>query len=200
MARVNLSFTKKFTAALDSKMEAAMASLASHSACAGIRNNLDAATKARVNHHGSFTKNVPARRFITAATMDINDVNLASELRETIKEALGTPVKRQMVSETIKERDKYYSYERTVTRDVRGAAFGRSDTGEQRGPTRVLMKIAQKLAENEKKAIAERSYEHVDGYESDIVHNAPRTAKAKGFDWPLVDTGKMYSSIKGWVE
>lgn len=206
MARVNLSFTQKYTAALDSKMRAQLADFANRSACAGIRNNEAAAMKARVNHHGAFSTKVPARRFITAATMNVGDVNMAAELKQAIKEAVGRPTKRdpkQRVAwaETnvgIGGHAGAVVYEET--RDVRGNVFGRGEPGTQRGPQRVLFKIAQQLAQNQRTAISERAYAPGPANGNDPAHNAPRVAKHKGFDWPLVDTGEMYGAIKGWVE
>lgn len=51
-------------------------------------------------------------------------------------------------------------------------------------------KIAKKMANNIKTAI---DY-------SDYPRNAPSTIAKKGFDHPLVETGKMYSKIKGRVK
>ena len=206
MARVNVSFTQKYTAALDSKMRAQLADFANRSACAGIRKNEDAAKKARVNHHGAFSTHVPARRFITAATLDIGDAAMASELRATIKEAVGRPVARnpRMVltrEETVVGVGGYASttvYEET--KDVRGNVFGRGENGEQRGPVRVLKKIADKLAQNQRNAIAQRAFAPGPDYQGDPQHNSPRVVKKKGRDEPLVATGAMKGAIRGWVE
>lgn len=203
MARVNLSLSKKFTAALDERMRTQLADFASHSACAGIRNDYDSASKARENHHGSFSKNVPARRFITTSTSNVKGLDLGGELKSAIKEALGTAKEAGTETKNVVWKgeglrgtdliapEKVYS---------RGALFGQSSTGEQRGPIRVLRKIAQQIAENQKMIITERAYESTVAGGEDPVHNAPRVAKAKGFDWPLVDSGKMFKAIKGWVE
>lgn len=201
MARVNLSFTQKYTAALDSKMKAQLADFANHSACAGILQNKNAAMKARVNHHGAFRTCVPARRFITAATMNVGDVAMANELKQAIREAVGRPTQRSVTKEEVAYRGgRQGDLTQTITRDVRGNVFGRGELGEQRGPQRVLYKIAQKLAQNQRTAISERAYAPGPTNGNNPAHNSPPVAKHKGFDWPLVDTGEMYSAIKGWVE
>ena len=206
MARVNLSFTQKYTAALDSKMRAQLADFANRSACAGIHNNKEAAEKARLNHHGAFSTRVPARRFITAATMDIGDVAMATELKQAIKEAVGRPVARNP-RQVVKREETVVgvgSYAKTVvyeeTRDVRGNVFGRSQNGEQKGPVRVLKRIADHIAQNQRTAIAQRAFAEGPDYKGDPKHNAPRVIKQKGRDEPLVATGAMQRAIKGWVE
>lgn len=202
MARVNISLTRKFTAALDAKMRAQLEDFASKSACAGIKNNPSAAKKARVNHHGAMSTKVPARRFITASTMNLAGADFASELRETIKDVIQQPTARTQIKHTVTRAVRTRTGEQTdtITQDVRGNVFGRPELGRQRGPTRVLQRIANTLAENQKKAIAGRVYENGPTYGNDPRHNVPVVAKKKGFDWPLVDSGEMLSSIKGWVE
>lgn len=205
MARVNLSFTQKYTAALDSKMRAQLADFARRSACAGIRKNEAAAAKARENHHGAFSTHVPARRFITAATLNISGTNMASELKQAIREAVGRPVGR---SRQVVSREEYNvgisGLSKTLVseeiKDVRGNVFGRAENGEQQGPVRVLKKIAEQLAQNQRVAIAARAFAEGPDYDRDPKHNQPSTIKKKGRDEPLVNTGKMVRAIKGWVE
>lgn len=205
MARVNISLTQKFRYAIDSRMKEQLAGFASHSACAGIRNNPEAAKKARVNHHGAFSTKVPARRFITAATTNLAGANFGSELRTAIKEALGTPTARNRaeVVTAVVEESGLHGVGPTVyeeTRDTRGNVFGRGEGGKQRGPQRILMKIAQSIAENQKRAIEERIFEDGPDNGNNPEHNADSVIKRKGFDKPLVKNGNMYKSIKGWVE
>lgn len=202
MARVNISLTRKYTAALDAKMRAQLEVFASKSACAGIKGNADAAKKARVNHHGAMSTRVPARRFITAATQNLGKADFSAELRAAIKEVIQMPTLRSITHETVAFRSatRRGEQETTITRDIRGNVFGRPELGRQRGPTRVLARIAKQLAENQRQAIDGQVFEEGPTYDGDPEHNAERVVKKKGFDKPLVDTGKMKAAIRGWVE
>lgn len=196
MATVNLSLTRRITGVLDSYMHAQLASLASTSACAGIRNNESAAKKARVNHHGAPATRVPARRFINAATMSLDGLDLAAELKKTIQEQIKGPVGRSQEKYSITRAQAT----RTYVIQRRGSVFGERADGTRHGPAMVMRKIADKLAENQKLAISEHKFAPGPTNGGDPASNAASVVKRKGSNAPLIDSGDMYKSIKGWIE
>lgn len=203
MVRYNISFTRKLTAEINVTVASALYSLQDVSACAGIRNNRDAAFKARVNHHGAPMTNVPARRFVYDATRNIGDQKFGSEIAAIIKDALRTPEVRRQTTTHYKDR---IGTLQTRTEDPRrDKPFGSFDPSNrnsmlQRTPNRIMTRIAKQMAANQRKAIAERAYISAANNGNDPAHNTPRVAKHKGFDWPLVDSGAMLNSVEAWTE
>lgn len=202
MARYNVSFTRKFTAVINSEVAQAIYSLGRMSACAGIKGNPEAAKKARYNHHGAPATHVPARRFVYDATRNIDGHNFGTEISRIIKQQIRSP-KPAMYSfdpNAYAGRSEFSGEIEYGKRTHTAAApFGERD-GEQRTPRRILGRIANQMAANQRNAIKERAYSDGASNGNDPHHNTPRVAKHKGFDWPMVDTGETLSAIQGWVE
>lgn len=203
MARYNVSFARKVSREINDNIEEAINSLGLVSACAGIRDNPSAAFKARVNHHGAPATRVPARRFVYDATRNIGDHKFGSEIREIIKDALRNPQIR--TRRTYKTRTSQ-GEEITVSEDTRrdkpfgSADYSRPGTLVQRTPQRIMNRIAQQMAANQRKAIRARAYSGVDSNGNDPAINQPRVVQRKGFNWPMVDSGETLAAIEGWTE
>jgi len=195
--RFNISFNRKFEAVMNDKLISAVEALASVSACAGIRKNSNAAKKARVNHHGAFSTKVPARRFVYDATRNVGDVNFSAALRKIIVDQIQAPV--AGYNKRVGKTD--YVYGDRTRIHARAKPFGAGgEYGIQKTPGRIMNRIANQMAVNQRNAIKQRAYSGAASNGNDPTHNAPSVAKRKGFDWPMVDTGETYSAIESWTE
>lgn len=203
MVRYNISFVRKVSGEINDNLETAISSLGLVSACAGIKGNRNAAFKARVNHHGAPATHVPARRFVYDATRNIGDHKFSSAIREIIKDALRTPQIR--TRRTYKTRTRQ-GEELTISEDTRrDKAFGSADysrpgTLVQRTPQRIMNRIAQQMAENQRKAIRARAYSGVNNNGNNPAINQPSVVHRKGFDYPMVDTGETLAALEAWTE
>lgn len=188
--RLNPALSQKILRRVDGEVLAALKRLENRGACAGISKNPAAARKARINHHGSFSKKVPARPFINAGLHANIGTDYIQKMRDLIAELLSNDqdVARSWYTQKFFEGT---SREYAEKMPIRGKPFGAGVHGYD-----ILYEIAQTLADAQRDAILSRRF----------VPNSPRTIKKKKakqrpiVDMPLVDTGRMLSSIKGWVE
>lgn len=193
MARIGPRFQAKINAALSSKIDAALARASQMSACAGIRNNLESAIKARLNHYGSFTMSIPARRWVDMAEIYTAHSEEGAMLQDLVKSMLkkdtGPGYKRttEVVEGLYRTDTRYY--------DVVATPFTKGI-----GPARFMEKIAEGMKAVQESAVLNTEFRAGPSYGGDPYHNAPRTIRLKGFDWPMVHTGAMASSIQAWVE
>lgn len=192
----------------------------SFSACAGIRNNVSAANKARGNHYGEFYideygnehVNIPVRRFVQAAVNESNDVRYDLALKQAIEGLFKNKGSYNNPSgfstreiEKVKEKDpvtggfrftsRQVGTEKTIfpkeAADKEMKGYGAYKVREDF--TDAFQKIANQMADNMVHAIDEVNIEG-------LRRNANMTIRLKGFDHPLVETGEMRDAIEGWVE
>lgn len=204
MARINPSLSGKLETVFDAKIKAAYKSLTNTSACAGLRNAGDKykngytlAQIAKINHYGAIITRedkswkLPPREFVTAATRGDTDVaEYMTELRKAIVEQIreATPRHYEHWSTTTSE-----GTTMEHTRDVQARPFG-GELGKHHGPFQIMQAIAAVMAENQRTAI----YKH--DFPSGASSNAESTVEQKGFDFPLVKSGKLITRIDSWVE
>lgn len=204
MARINPSLSGKLETVFDAKIKAAYKSLTNTSACAGLRNAGDKykngytlAQIAKINHYGAIITRedkswkLPPREFVTAATR--GDTDLAEYMTEL----------RKAIVEQIREAEpRHYEHwttttsagtETSHTRAVQARPFG-GELGKHHGPFQIMQAIAAAMAENQRTAI----YKH--DFPSGASSNAESTVEQKGFDFPLVKSGKLITRIDSWVE
>lgn len=203
MARTNPSLSGKLETVFDAKIKAAYKSLTNTSACAGLRNagdkykNYTLAQIAKINHYGAIITRedkswvLPPREFVTAATR--GDTDLAEYMTEL----------RKAIVEQIREAEpRHYEHwttttsagtETSHTRAVQARPFG-GELGKHHGAFQIMQAIAAVMAENQRTAI----YKH--DFPSGASSNAESTVKQKGFDFPLVKSGKLLTRIDSWVE
>lgn len=193
MARIGPRFQAKINAAVSAKINAALERVAGMSACAGIRDNLESAIKARLNHYGSFTMHIPARRWVDMAEIYTAHSEEGAMLQDLVKSMLKADTGPGYKRTTEVVEGKY----RTDTRyyDVIATPFAKGI-----GPARFMQTIAEGMKAVQESAILNTEFRAGPSYGGDPSHNAPRTIRLKGFDWPLVHTGAMASSIQAWVE
>ena len=203
MAQINPSLSGKLETVFDAKIKAAYKSLTNTSACAGLRNagdkykNYTLAQIAKINHYGAIITRedkswvLPPREFVTAATRGDTDLaEYMTELRKAIVEQIreATPRHYEHWSTPTSEGTEY-----SYTRDVQSRPFG-GELGKHHGPFQIMQAIAAAMAENQRTAI----YKH--DFPSGASSNAESTVKQKGFDFPLVKSGKLLTRIDSWVE
>ena len=203
MARINPSLSGKLETVFDAKIKAAYKSLTNTSACAGLRNagdkykNYTLAQIAKINHYGAIITRdekswkLPPREFVTAATRGDTDLaEYMTELRKVIVEQIreATPRHYEHWATTTSA-----GTEVSYTRDVQSRPFG-GELGKHHGPFQIMQAIAVAMAENQRTAI----YKH--DFPSGASSNAESTVKQKGFDFPLVKSGKLLTRIDSWVE
>ena len=203
MARINPSLSGKLETVFDAKIKAAYKSLTNTSACAGLRNagdkykNYTLAQIAKINHYGAIITRdekswkLPPREFVTAATRGDTDLaEYMTELRKAIVEQIreATPRHYEHWTTTTSE-----GTEISHTRDVQSRPFD-GELGTHHGPFQIMQAIAAAMAENQRTAI----YKH--DFPSGASSNAESTVEQKGFDFPLVKSGKLLTRIDSWVE
>lgn len=193
MARIGPRFNAKINAALSSKIDAALASVSQVSACAGIKDDFESAIKARLNHYGSFTMHIPARRWVDMAEIYTAHSEESAMLQDLIKSMLksdtgpGYKRSKEIVPGLYRTDIRYH--------DVIATPFEKGI-----GPARFMEKIAEGMKAVQESAILSTEFRAGPSYGGDPYHNAKRTIRLKGFDWPMVNTGAMASSIRAWVE
>ena len=203
MAQINPSLSGKLETVFDAKIKAAYKSLTNTSACAGLRNagdkykNYTLAQIAKINHYGAIITRedkswvLPPREFVTAATRGDTDLaEYMTELRKAIVEQIreATPRHYEHWSTPTSEGTEY-----SYTRDVQSRPFG-GELGKHHGPFQIMQAIAAAMAENQRTAI----YKH--DFPAGASSNAESTVEQKGFDFPLVKSGKLLTRIDSWVE
>lgn len=198
MVQLHPNFRKTITTHMDQRVRAAYDEMRGLAACAGIRNNDNAAHKVRVNHHGSFSKCVPARRFIDAAIEDTELYPFNEELKEVIRGLIQAAKPRSVVASTAhKTINDWLDVETTYVDVVEHTSpFGQKGMG----PRRLMAKIAKQMLDNQIRSLQLHSFPAGENYGNDPAHNTPRVAKKKGFDFPMVRTGEVVRALDSWVE
>jgi hypothetical protein len=113
MVRIRGTLNDDLTRFFHDSIQGPLDDFCSKSACAGIRDNHEAAKKARGNHYGEYyledgnTTYIPVRQFIWAATKDTYDGNVgftAREISEILTKTINAMprVQRQALKATVK--------------------------------------------------------------------------------------------------
>lgn len=185
-------------------------------ACAGIRDNTEAAKKAYGNHYGEYyTKNgktaaIPARQFIWAAIKDIQDGNVgftAKDIRDMLVKKINTTPRVQKQEWSSHGNGLYYRM--TTQRALSPIKGGHFDDLFERLAAKMKDRLVAAIDNvdivgSNKPTIGgttkTRRWSDRRGYvDADIRTNAPRTIAKKGFDHPLIETEEMRDSIEGWT-
>ena len=198
MVTLHPNFRQTIKTHIDQRVRAAYAEMRGLSACAGVWNNENAAHKARVNHHGSVTMRVPARRFVDAAIEDTELTAFNQELREVIRSLIKEAQPRSLVGTTAHKTVTSYGAVKTTFVDTveHTTPFGKKGMG----PSRLMRKIAEKMAQNQIRAIVGHDFPAGPKNGNDPAHNTPRVAKSKGFNYPLYKTGELAHNVQAWIE
>lgn len=184
MARYSKSFQMTLEAKIDARVRAAYEALEGLAACAGIKNDSVAAKEARINHHGSLSRNIPARRFVTVSSDKTNLPEYNSTIKQIIKDNLKQPINREWDVKNVRTRTGNIEAKLIDVRQTQ--PFGTSTIGAKR----LMNKVAKQMAENQRQVIEKRQLEP----------NKASTIKKKKGDQPLVDTGHLLGTIEHWVE
>ena len=185
MGKLAKAFETKVVMTLTEKVGRKLVQFENMAACAGITNDPENQRKARINHYGGTVrkKQVVKRQF--------------SHLESV---AVGIIPERHFIDQALEDLGGLRSFEDEVAAAMSGSK-GRTyegwnkTTGQstfasgRRGPERVLLKIANEMANNQIQALLLVQPE-----------NAPSTQARKGFNEPLVETGALLGSIRHWVE
>lgn len=190
MVRVARSFYNKIEAVSAKRIEAALENISARSACAGISENEEAARKAYVNHYGSLTKKVPARRWVDIPTVGIARASEIEDLQEELKGML-----RKSTGPTRKTVEVFGGYGLTSVSSEMGSVFKKG----VRART-IHNAIAEKMAQAQIDAIMFTNFRPGPTYGNDPTVNAASTIKRKGFNAPLIRTQEMLNSISFWTE
>lgn len=186
--RADSSFSKKIEMVVSKQLENEIAVFANLSACAGIRDDEENAMKARINHYGSKSNSIPARRFVWAATRNISFRPYGDEIAEIIAKGIhdnpSPHTQKTLAPLTSGGRQEV----------VKGSAkHGRPVFAGRRGGLGVLEKIAKQMEINQFNAISALNF-------VGPKNNKPSTIRIKGFDHPLEWTGEMEFALESWVE
>lgn len=196
MVRLASSFYNKIQAVATNRIGSMLENISSASACAGIRGNGEAedengpATRAYNNHYGSFSKKVPARRWVTMADIRLPRTNAVDILQQELKDMLRSDTG---PTKTIQEMPDYFGGYRVQYH--MGSVFApgvRSKTIQNR--------IAELMAEAQREAIITRNFRAGPTNGGDPYNNAKSTIARKGFNRPLFKTYEMFGSIEAWTE
>lgn len=198
MVTLHPNFRQTIKTHIDQRVRAAYDEMRGLSACAGIWNNENAAFKARVNHHGSPSRMVPARRFLSAAIEDTELTAFNQELKEVLHELIQEAHPRSLVGTTAHKTVNSIGDEITTFVDVveHTTPFGQKGMG----PSRLMRKIAEKMAQNQMRSLTGHDFPAGATNGNDPAHNTPRVAKSKGKDFPLYKSGELISKIQAWIE
>lgn len=189
MGRLAKAFETKLTMVLTEKIGRELARFQGGSACAGITDDPELQLKARINHYGGSIRKTKA---VTRQFTHLESVQV------------GVIPERHFIDEALpKEPEDLQAFENEVAKILSGgkgrtyasngsATYTSGQTtfaGGRRGPERTLLKIANEMANNQIQALL-------------LVQpkNAESTAKRKGFNEPLVETGALLAGIRHWVE
>lgn len=204
MARYNPSLVHKVVGEVTPAVEAAIMKITSISACAGIKDNPDAAFRARVNHHGAPATHVPARRFVYDATLNIGDIKFGAEIRRVIKEQLRDPkaAVNSFDPNAYSGRGEFSGVTEYGKRvHERAQPFGEVGGDHvQHSARQIMQRLANQMLANQKRAVAARAYKSHANNGNNPAINQPSVVHRKGFDYPMVDTGVTLSALEAWTE
>lgn len=185
MGRLAKAFESRVTMVLTEKVGRALAQFEKGSACAGITNDPENQRKARINHYGGTIRKTQAvqRQFSHLESVQVGIIPERHFIDHALEDVTGTRDFEEAVAAAMsgsKERT-YEGWNKTTGQ----ASFA----GGRRGPERVLLRIANEMANNQIQALL-------------MVQpkNAKSTEKHKGFNQPLINTGELVNSVRHWVE
>lgn len=176
---------------MEDRLEAAYSKLAGMRICAGVKDDVESARKAKMNHYGWFRETedgnvmqIPQRSIILAAVAETHDeqAEMANDIIEAIKANIKNPTYSTYT----------YRFGRTEKEDhsVRTSTGNLFGVGSQT-PKRIGEKLAKAMAGRIDTAIGNISF---------FEPNRPATVARKHAQAPLLETGDMLSNIQGWVE
>lgn len=178
-----IPYEKKIRVHLQKRLLDKLLDFSNTSACAGIKGDSETVNKMAINNFGSASNNIPARPWVEAATgSDELQAHYGYELIRAIKRARlsdSSPARVQVSTNRIGEEIKTPTSEKLFSR----AGYGKQGT-------RIMRELANVMARNQVDYINR----HL------ATANAESTIRKKGFDKPLVETGKSVKSIRGWTE
>jgi len=163
-------------------------------ACAGIKGNAELIKIGRINNYGTYTAgankstHIPARPWLDAGVGESDALpkfekmyigNLMGAINSSLKDSRFAGIK--VTEYTTKEGTLGTTTARVQPRftSVQGI-----------GPSRIMMRIAKAMFENQKSYISD----------SQGDKNKPSTIERKGFDHPLYKDGKLLNAITYWVQ
>lgn len=191
--RASSSFTRKLDGVWSKQLDTQIKQFENVFACAGIRNNHDAAMKARGNHYGEYyideetgaVKSIPTRRFVWAATHNMNVGNYAELIKKVMVRYIHDhpmPRTQTTTSVAVRKTEEGYEYKQKASNIKKGVPLATEG---------FFKHLTQQMAANQRDAILNLNFEGK-------KQNARLTIRRKGFDHPLIDTGKMLEAIQGW--
>ena len=185
MGRLARAFETQVTMVLTEKIGRELVRFNNGSACAGIIGDAELQKKARINHYGgTIQKKQAVKRQFTHL--------------ESVK--VGVIPERHFIDHALEDMGGLRDFEEEVAKAMSGSK-GRSydgwnkTTGQttfasgRRAAERVLLKIANEMANNQVQALLLAT-----------PPNAESTEARKGFNQPLVHTGELVSGIRHWTE
>lgn len=193
--RTNTSFRHKIEIAATENLRKRIERLNYIAACAGIKpaeGSESAAAKARMNHYGSFTKKVPARRWVDMADVNTARISEILDVQSLIKDLIKTPTekasrRKEPIQGQYGVTFRYYD----ITPDVFPKGVG---------PVGAMKRVADGMLAAQRAAISFHEFRIGPTNGNDPTHNALSTIKNKGFDFPLVRSGEMVNSLSSWTE
>ena len=165
------------------------------SACAGIHDNGTAAFKARVNHYGSYTNKVPARRWVDMADLAHAHTGVVLDIQAAIKDIIKDEV---LKDRTIKKTRPYYGSDNSSYEELN--YYDASPFAPAWGPARLAVEMSRAMRELQTGAILMTVFRPGPTNGGDPYNNAPSTIRRKGRNQPLVDTEELLNSIDAWKE
>jgi len=186
------SFSKKLTMSVSKQLSRELMEFGSLCACAGIQNSPKQAKKARISHYGSFSRSIPPRRYIQAATHNFRGTQYGDEIKRIIVKGIhDNPSPHTQVTAS-PEVDPNTGVVKPSYVVEGTAKHGTPVFAGRSGGPGLLAKIAKQMEVNQYNAISELN---IIGKKK----NADSTIAIKGFDHPLEWTHELENSIKSWV-
>lgn len=203
MARLNPSLTVKFTAVVTDRVQQAYSELEGMAACAGINveegGKVEVADRAIYNNEGrvrTYSNGteafIPGRPWVDYATKGGDETkNFTKELGDVIRSNLKAPRYTKSSVQKLPRYDSKTGKYTTIRAGVGSSVsvFG-ADKYKKSGPNILMRKIAKQMADNQKQGIEGGL----------LAPNTESTKRRKKGDTPMVWTGEMLKSIKGFVE
>ena len=185
MGRLARAFESRVTMVLTERIGRELARFEKGSACAGIIGDKELQKKARINHYGGTIRKKRAvkRQFTHLESADVGIIPERHFIDHALEDVGGLRDFEEQVAAALsgsKERT-YAGWNKTTGQ----ASFAAG----RRGAERVLLKIANEMANNQIQALL-------------LVAppNAKSTEVRKGFNQPLIRTGELVSGIRHWTE